>query len=106
MKQQLKNEIEKYNQKIIEEGKSFKVIKGKVPIILSAPHCVKHMRKENELTEEGETGAIVQYLAEHTNCWCIYKTSNNQDDANYDIENNPYKEEIAKIVKNNSIKYL
>lgn len=107
--EELKKQIEKYNQKIIDgekQGKSFEIVEGEVPIILSAPHCVKQTRNGKMKGEEGETGAIVQYISERTNCWCIYKTANNQDDANYDTENNPYKEAIIQIVENNKIKLL
>ena len=41
-----------------------------------------------------------------TNCYCIYKTKNNNDDANYDLENNNYKEELLKIINKNKIKLL
>ncbi len=107
--EEFKKQIEQYNQKIIDgekEGKSFEIVKGKVPIILSAPHCVKQTRNGKIKGEEGETGAIVQYISEYTNCWCIYKTANKQDDANYDIENNPYKEAIIQLVEKNKIKLL
>ena len=107
--EELKKQIEKYNQKIIDgekQGKSFEIVEGEVPIILSAPHCVKQTRNGKIKGEEGETGAIVQYVSECTNCWCIYKTANKQDDANYDIENNTYKDAIIQIIKNNKIKLL
>lgn len=86
--------------------KSFFAIKGKIPVILSAPHSVKQLREGKIKEAENQTGAIVSILAEKTGCFAIYKTYNNQDDANYDIENNEYKEEIKHIVKENNIKLL
>ncbi len=86
--------------------KSFFVIKGKIPVILSAPHSVKQLREGKIKEAENQTGAIVSILAEETGCFAIYKTYNKQDDANYDIENNEYKEEIKQIVKENDIKIL
>ena len=112
--EELFEKIDFYNNNLIEKGKNakeqrkraFEVIEGQVPIIISAPHCVQQLRNGKIKSSEGETGAIVQYLAEKIQCYAIYKTYNNNDDANYDIENNPYKEEIMKIVKQKGIKLL
>ena len=40
------------------------------------------------------------------NCNCIYKTKNCNDDANYDLENNEYKNKLAEIIKKKQIKFL
>lgn len=110
----LKEQIIKYNNEIfnnenerkLKKEKSFKIIKGNIPIIFSAPHCVEHLRNGKIRSAEGETGAIVQILAEKTNCYAIYKTYNNNDDANYDIEGNTYKAELADTIKKYNIKLL
>ena len=108
--EELYEKISSYNNKLIEKGKklgkSYETISGEIPIIVSAPHCVKHIRNGKIKSAEGETGAIVQYLAEKSKCYAIYKTYNNGDDANYDIKDNPYKEEIEKLIKQNDIKLL
>lgn len=96
----------KEKSRLENQEKSFKVIKGKIPIIVSAPHSIKQLRKGKVKGAEYQTGAIVSILAEETKCFAIYKTYNNQDDANYDIENNEYKEEIKHIVKEDNIKIL
>ncbi len=106
--------IKFYNEKILEKGqeairngkKSFEIVEGKIPIIISAPHCVNQTREGKIKGSEGETGAIAQYVAEKTKCYAIYKTYNNNDDANYDIKNNPYKEAILELAKENKIKIL
>lgn len=105
----LEEKIQYYNEKILKyQNKKipYKVIKGNVNILLSAPHCIEHTRNGKELRAEGETGAIVQLIADEVKCWCILKTYNNQEDANYDLENNLYKEEIIKIIKENDIQIL
>ena len=89
-----------------KKEKTFEVIKGKLPIIISAPHCVQQTRNNMIKNEEGETGAIAQIVSEKTNCYAIFKTYNNNDDANFDIENNPYKEALIKLTKDNKIKLL
>ena len=104
--QELFEKINFYNNYLVEKGKiakeqgkrAFEVIEGQVPIIISAPHCVQQIRNGKIKSSEGETGAIAQYLAEKTQCYGIYKIYNNNDDANYDIENNPYKEQIIHMI--------
>lgn len=110
----LKERVEKFNNELYGSEKkranskerAFDVVKGKIPIIVSAPHSVKQLREGKIKEAENQTGAIVSILAEETGCFAIYKTYNKQDDANYDIENNEYKEEIKQIVKENDVKIL
>lgn len=109
----LKLEIEKYNKELLENEKirkerkevSFKIINGSLPIILSAPHAVRQLRENKIKSTEGETGAIVQILAKETGCYAIYKTYNNDDDANYDLDSK-YKKELSKIIETENIKLL
>lgn len=109
----LKLEIEKYNKELLENEKirkerkevSFKIINGSLPIILSAPHAVRQLRENKIKSAEGETGAIVQILAKETGCYAIYKTYNNDDDANYDLDSK-YKKELSKIIETENIKLL
>ena len=110
----IKERIEKFNHELYDneknrlnnKEKSFRVIKGNIPVIISAPHSVKQLREGRVKGAEYQTGAIASILSEETSCFAIYKTYNNQDDANYDIENNEYKEEIKKIIKENDIRIL
>lgn len=94
-----------YNEKN-KFNKSFEVITGNIPILISAPHSVRQIRNGKIKEKDAYTGAIAIELQKQTNCYCIYKTKNNNDDANYDIENNPYKQEILKIINENQIKLL
>lgn len=105
-----KDDINFYNAKIFnnqekyrKEQKMFEFIKGKIPIIISAPHCVEHTRNGQVRCAEGETGAIAQIIAKETQCYTIFKTYNNEDDSNYDLENNYYKTFLKKAIKNENI---
>ena len=89
-----------------QQNESFKTINGKIPILISAPHSVRQIRNGKLKGKDLCTGAIAIILQKETDCYCIYKTKNNNDDANYDIENNPYKQEILKIINENQIKLL
>lgn len=105
-----KSEFELINKKFDEYNgsneESFKYLKGKEKIILSAPHSVSQIRNGKIKGKDIATGAIAIFLQKSLNCYCIYKTRNNNDDANYDIEKNPYKEKLLKIIEKEDIKFL
>lgn len=93
-------------ERLKEDLSSFQYKIGKYPILLSAPHSVSQWRNKKRKAKEGYTGAFVKYLAEKKGCFSIYKTNNAQDDANYDIEHNLYKEKIIELVETYKIKVL
>lgn len=107
----LKQRIASYNKKFDEyenktskNERTFEVIEGKIPVLLSAPHSVRQLREGKIKGKDKYTGAITIELAKQTNSFAIYKTYNNQDDASYDIENNEYKEEVLELIAKHNIK--
>ena len=103
----LKQRIQRYN-KIFDEyqnkqKESFKTIEGKIPVLISAPHSVRQLREGKIKGKDQLTGAMVIEIAKQTQCFGMYKTHNNQDDASYDIENNNYKEKVLQIIYENQI---
>lgn len=101
--EKINKKFDEYNEKNIE---SFKYIKGKEKIILSAPHSVSQIRNGKIKGKDIATGTIAISLQKSLNCYCIYKTRNNNDDANYDIEKNPYKDKLLEIIEKEDIKFL
>ena len=98
---------QKFNELEENENKQiYEVVNGKIPVLISAPHSVRQFRNGKIKEKDLYTGPIVIELQRQTNCYCIYKTKNNNDDANYDIERNEYKEKIIEIIKDNNIKVL
>lgn len=63
---------------------NFKIIKGDMPILLSAPHAVKQIREGKIKEEDRLTGAIVEYLCIKTGTNGIVRTYNHNDDPNYE----------------------
>ena len=96
----------KFDELLNTKMPSFEIIEGKIPILISAPHSVRQFRNGKIKAKDSYTGAIAIILQKEINCYCIYKTKNNNDDANYDLENNNYKEELLKIINKNKIKLL
>ena len=108
--QDLIERIKKYNETFDEykeenqSNKSFEIIEGKIPVLISAPHSVRQIRNGKIKGKDMLTGAIVKEITRRTSCWGIYKTHNNNDDASYDIENNNYFERALQIMKENNVK--
>ena len=88
-------------------SKPFKIIEGTNSILLSAPHVFSHRRPSLTLSYKvGEpwTDEIVRDLCANTGCWGIVLTEESDFDANYHLlEDNPYKQEVESIVKDNKI---
>lgn len=89
---------------------SIKILKGKVPILLSAPHVFPHKRPHLEgLVKQREefTDVVVKDICNNLSCWGIFTTQPLEYDPNYDKESrNEYKSQVRSIVKNEKIKYV
>ena len=83
----------------------FHVLKGNIPVLVSAPHSVTQFRNGKPKTGEFRTGVIAQLLQENTGCYSLFKTKNMQDDANFDSFS-PYREFAKKIVVDEKIEFL
>lgn len=85
----------------------FEIIEGKKPVLLSAPHAYIHKRPNLSMVyRQGEryTDNIVRNICELTGTWGIILTEDVEYDPNfYKEKNNPYKQAIRKIVRENKI---
>ena len=79
---------------------NLRIIYGNLPILLSAPHSVKHFRNNQLKRSDGLTGGIVEYLAKYNNTFGITRISNLLDDPNY------YNSGISLRYKENCIKLI
>ncbi|MHC1716316.1 MAG: hypothetical protein AB9915_00245 [Candidatus Dojkabacteria bacterium] len=88
----------------------FKVIQGKKPILFSAPHVYAHRRPRLNMaykTGEPFTDEIVKDVCNKIQSFGIYLCEDADYDPNFHTEeDNPYKQEIRKIVKENKIECL
>jgi len=80
--------------------------KGKVPILVSAPHAVKQTSEHKIKLPDMCTGGIALLLNELTDCHVIAKSRDNGVDPNRSEMDDEYKKEIVNIIKNNDIKLL
>lgn len=88
----------------------YKVITGKNPILISAPHVFAHRRPRlNMGYKKGEvfTDVIVKEICEKLDIFGIYTDSEFDYDPNFHKEKeNDYKKSVRKIVEENKIKYF
>ena len=98
--------IEKYREYLKEDHEqSFVVLSGKGNVFISCPHAVSQLRNGVIKSAEPETGVIAFTLNELYKFPAIIKTSNKDDDANYD-KVSPYKDECVKQINENNYKCL
>jgi len=87
----------------------FQIVKGKIPVIISAPHAVEHLRlgfsvkspKPNEIN----TAAILKIICKKTGSWGIISTKRFIKDPNW-YKKSDYRRQIEKLVKENGIRFL
>lgn len=84
---------------------NFHIEKGKIKIMLSAPHCVDHYRNGRIKKKEINTDTLIKKIKEKIDVNIIYKTESIHEDANYD-KKSIYREELEKYINKNNIKLL
>ena len=97
------NEIN-YNR---ESADYYGFIKGKIPILISAPHGAKHFRRrENRWKGEDEyTASLAIELGKLTGAYVIYVKNKTREDPNNDPSSR-YKMAVADAVRQYHIKFL
>ena len=83
----------------------FILVKGELPILISASHSVSHFREGKEKFGEYMAGVLATVLGEKLNCSVITKVKNDLTDPNYDNEH-PYKDECVNFIKENNIQLV
>lgn len=101
------SDFAKRRKRFLKENseKSFVIVEGQIPLIISAPHGVSQVRLGNQKYAEPGSLSIALELQKRTNAYLIAKTKNCNDDANFDAIS-PYKEELKRYIKQHDIKYL
>ncbi|MGP1404313.1 MAG: hypothetical protein ACTTKY_09175 [Catonella sp.] len=99
-------EFEKLEQSFLNEEpdgeKDFILEDGIYKVLLSAPHSVSQLRNGKIKAPESRTGTIIILLRERLGTPIIYKTRNENNDANFDEKSN-YRDELIDFLKNKKI---
>ena len=77
------------------------VVEGTVPVLISVPHSVPHMREGRQKPDELNTDVIGMILQEHAGCH-LFVNAGVEGDPNHD-ESNIYKDRLAEYVKAHGI---
>ncbi|MBR9690315.1 hypothetical protein GOV08_01385 [Candidatus Woesearchaeota archaeon] len=84
--------------------KGFKIFKGDIPVIISAPHSARTIRKGVVKKRDSVTGTIAYLLHKLTGAYA-FVTLHLDKDSNY-YEDTKYKKYIKKIILEKNIKFL
>ncbi|TWH45834.1 N-formylglutamate amidohydrolase [Sporomusa sp. KB1] len=88
-----------------KQEEPFWISLGKLPVLVSAPHAVRHYRQKKIKMSDQFTGSIVYLLSKLTGCHAIATTKLYGGDPNID---NPciYKDRIAEICSREKVKFV
>src|SRR5258708_39534613 len=81
-------------------------MRGSKPILISAPHSVRHWRDNNWKQEEEYTAALAYLLHQETGAHFIYGRYMLNPDPHDDADRGPYKRAIDDLVALTSIRLL
>ena len=80
------------------------IVPGSVPVMISAPHSVNHVREGVSKPAELMTGALALWLGKRTGCHVIVRTSNAGGDPNYDSpESNGYQRDLLSYLASSGV---
>ncbi len=82
-----------------------KIKKGNICVMLSAPHCVNHLRAGKVKPKEINTDELIKKIKEKIDISIIYKTESENEDANWD-KDSIYKQKAEIFVRENGVKLL
>lgn len=98
-----KKYLENKFKELKEKNKNFVFLNGERKILISAPHAVEQTRDNKVKYAEPET-ALIALSLNMLGFPCIIKTTNENDDVNYDIQS-AYKNKITQFCKENNIEF-
>lgn len=83
----------------------FKYLAGTIPVLVSAPHAVRHIRQKKIKQSDIFTGSLACLLNQLTGCHMLAVTRLYGGDPNFDL---PclYKDQVAKICRTNKVAFV
>lgn len=91
----------------LADASAFTLVEGDIPVLVSAPHAVTHMREGRIKASEDFTGPIALEVASMTGAHAIVATRFNEADPNYDsLEKSAYKQALVDCVLRHGVKLV
>ena len=95
------------NYRGVSTAPEHEFVSGMLPVMVSAPHSVTHVRNGRIKPSEDYTGAIALAVAKESKCHAIVATRTGEGDPNWDaLESSPYKQDLCEYVRANSIQVV
>jgi hypothetical protein len=83
----------------------FEIIKGRIPVLLSAPHGAKHYRNGSFKEEDEYTASLAIKLGKITGAYVIFVKNRTREDPNYEITTR-YKDAMMKLVAEKGLRFV
>jgi hypothetical protein len=87
-----------YDQPAPPSGSPVAMVQGTQPILISAPHSVRHWRAPDWKQEEEYTAALAYLLAQETGAHCIYARYLLDPDPHDDADRGVYKQALDRLI--------
>lgn len=94
-----------YRARAAEGCAWFDIVRGNVPVLVSAPHACMHQRQGVSKMPEEYTGALAYYLAEQCGCHAIVTRFKTDEDPNWQTQGD-YKDAIRRLASETEIRLL
>ncbi len=88
-----------------DDGAWFEIVRGSLPVLVSAPHACMHERDGTAKMEEEYTGALACYLADVCGCYALVTRSRTFEDPNWQTDS-LYKQAIKQLQLETGIRFL
>jgi gamma-glutamylcyclotransferase (GGCT)/AIG2-like uncharacterized protein YtfP len=88
-----------------EDSDGIHYIKGRVPVLVTAPHATAHVRMGKLKRQEFYTGALTVLLHSVTGCHALYAGRLSSLDPNYTDES-PFKAKLSEIAGRSGLEFL
>jgi gamma-glutamylcyclotransferase (GGCT)/AIG2-like uncharacterized protein YtfP len=96
---------QRYTEFPPENSSGLTLLKGEIPILVTAPHATAHLRMNKLKHEEEYTGAISILLHILTGSYALYTHWASRIDPNF-YDDAPFKKKLAEIVKKFGIRFV
>jgi gamma-glutamylcyclotransferase (GGCT)/AIG2-like uncharacterized protein YtfP len=96
---------QRYREFPPEDSSGLTLLRGEIPILITAPHSTRHLRMGKFKYQEEYTGALSVILHALTGCYVLYTHWASSVDPNF-YDNAPFKSKLLKAVRKFGIRFV
>jgi hypothetical protein len=83
-----------------------RLLTGRVPVLVSAPHATRHWRESAWKREDEYTAALAHWLHDHSGAHALYPTHRINPDPHDDDDTGPYKQRLREHIAAHDIRLV